>query len=140
MSFQQFFSQNIFLFSLFFFVIAAIIAYEIRNRGQGGKTLTVLAAAKMVNEGALLVDTRAASEFKKGHIAGAKNYPLDGFAEQIDKLKSRHKPDKPIVLYCQNGISTASPARQLRAAGFSEVYVLQGGLESWLQDNLPLVK
>lgn len=140
MSFAQFFQQNILLFLLFFAVIAAIIIYEWRSRGQGGTTLTVLAASQMVNNGALLVDVRSPAEFKKGHIAGAKNYPLESFAEQLKKLQGRHKADKPVVIYCQNGMASGAPARQLREAGFSQVYVLQGGLESWLQDNLPLVK
>lgn len=140
MTFAQFFQQNIFLFSLFFLVIAAIIVYEWRNRGQNGTTLTVLAASQMANNGALLLDVRTPAEFKKGHIAGAKNYPHDTFAEQVKKLQSRQKTDKPLIVYCQNGMASAAPARQLREAGFTAVYVLQGGLESWLQDNLPLVK
>lgn len=140
MSFAQFFQQNIFLFSLLFLVIAAIIVYEWRSRGQGGKTLSVLAASKMANDGALLVDTRTPAEFKKGHIAGAKNHPADGFAEQLPKLQARHKADKPMIVYCQNGLASPAVARQLRTAGFSQVFVLQGGLDSWLQDNLPLVK
>lgn len=138
MSFAQFVQQNFFLVSLFVVVLAAIVAYEWKMRGQGATSLTVLAASQLVNNGALLIDTRPPADFKKGHIAGAKNYPADTFAEQMKKL-DKYK-EKPIVLYCQTGMSANAQAKLLRNAGFSAVHVIQGGLESWTQDNLPLVK
>ena len=138
MTFAQFVQQNMFLFSLLVLVLSAIIAYEVKYRGQGGTSLTVLAASQLVNEGAVLIDTRAAADFRKGHIAGAKNYPAEGFAEQMKKLEKFK--NKALVLYCQNGMSSPAQAKTLRSAGFASVYVIQGGLESWLQDNLPLVK
>jgi len=38
------------------------------------------------------------------------------------------------------GFASASAAKALRALGFSKVATLRGGLRSWRQENLPLVK
>lgn len=140
MSFAQFFQDNLVLFALLAVVILAIIVYEWKNRGQGGSQVSAHGVSRLVNDGALLIDTRSAADYKKGHIAGAKNHPAEHFAEQAEKLKSRYKTDKTVVLYCQNGLGANTQAKILRDAGFSDVYVLQGGLDSWMQDNLPLVK
>lgn len=140
MSFAQFFQENIVLFALLILVILAIIGYEFKNRGTNSGSVTALGISRLVNDGALLIDTRSAAEYKKGHIAGAKSHPADTLSEQAGKLASRYKADKTVVLYDQNGMNTRIPAKHLRDAGFANIFVLQGGLDSWLQDNLPLVK
>ena len=48
--------------------------------------------------------------------------------------------DKPVVVYCENGFASATAARALNALGFTKVVTLRGGLQSWRQENLPLVK
>lgn len=135
MSFSQFAQENLFLFILLAAVIAAIIVYELRNKSASGKSLSPLQAAQHANHGATLVDTRPAAEFKKGHIAGAKNIPAEQFGEKM-KLKK----DQAIILVCKNGISVRNQAKWLHQNGYSDVSVLSGGMEAWLQENLPTVK
>ena len=48
--------------------------------------------------------------------------------------------EKPVIVYCENGMASASAARTLRTGGFNKVVTLRGGLQSWRQENLPLVK
>jgi rhodanese-related sulfurtransferase len=43
-------------------------------------------------------------------------------------------------VYCDGGFTSAGAARALRASGFTKVVTLNGGLNSWRQENLPLVK
>jgi rhodanese-related sulfurtransferase len=94
----------------------------------------------MVNrENAHVVDIRAANEFAKGHIAGAENLPLAQItAGKMGSLEK--KKDTPIVVICNAGISAKTAASSLMKSGFSNVAVLQGGMNSWLGASLPVVK
>ena len=59
-------------------------------------------------------------------------------AERIAEL-DKHK-DKPVILVCKMGTSASLAGRQLRARGFTRVARMQGGIQGWRADNLPVVK
>ena len=51
----------------------------------------------------------------------------------------QHPPgDRPVILYCGNGMQAGGFAAKAREAGAKEVYVLQGGVAAWQEANLPL--
>lgn len=137
MSFSQFFAANWLLFVLLFIVLAAIGFYEFTNRGKSGSQLSNIAASHLINQGALLIDTRSAAEFKSGHIAGAKHVSAEKFAEYADALTLAK--DKPIIVYCCSGINSRQHANLLTAKGFTQVYQLKSGIEGWQAENLPVV-
>ena len=56
-------------------------------------------------------------------------------ADSLKKFK-----EKPVVVCCESGFASAAAAKTLREQGFSKVATLRGGLRSWRQENLPLVK
>jgi rhodanese-related sulfurtransferase len=115
-----------------------VMGYEIRQRAAMASAIAPSEAIRMVNSGAVLVDLRAANQFKDGHIAGAKNLPGDQIAadaKSLEKLAS-----KTVVLYCGDGATTAAAQRTLARAGAKNVYSLRGGLDAWKQDNLPVVR
>lgn len=127
-----------------FLVAAAAILFiltlvmEFRQRARGGTSIGPNDAIRLANSGAAVVDIRAAPEYQAGHIIDARNVPAAELASRADSLK-KYK-DKPVVLYCDNGFASAAAARALRAQGFTKVVTLRGGLQSWRQENLPLVK
>jgi rhodanese-related sulfurtransferase len=43
-------------------------------------------------------------------------------------------------VYCDNGFASGAAVKALRGLGFTKVVSLRGGLSSWLQENLPVVK
>ncbi|UJF24366.1 rhodanese-like domain-containing protein [Suttonella sp. R2A3] len=135
MSFSQFAQENLILFLILAAAIIAIIVYELRNKSASGKSLSPLQTAQQANQGASLIDTRPAAEFKNGHIAGAKNIPAEQFAEKM-KLKK----DKAIILVCKTGIAVRNQAKWLHQNGYSDVSILSGGMDAWIQENLPTVK
>lgn len=137
MPLSQFVQENWILCALLGIVIIAIIVYEITHRGRGGALVSNVQAGQLVNEGAILIDTRTPAEFKAGHIAGAQNVPADSIANYIDK--HANLKDKTFVFYCKTGVSTKVPAQKMRAAGFKNVYVLKAGIDGWTQDSLPTV-
>jgi rhodanese-related sulfurtransferase len=115
-----------------------VLGYEIRQRGATAFAIAPSEAIRMVNAGAALVDLRSPNQFKDGHIAGAKNLPGDRIAADPKALEKL--ADKTVVLYCDNGMTTAAAQRTLARAGAKSVYSLRGGLAAWKQENLPVVK
>jgi rhodanese-related sulfurtransferase len=45
-----------------------------------------------------------------------------------------------VITYCDSGTSGANGARVLMKLGFTKVFNLQGGVNAWVKDNLPLAK
>ena len=60
--------------------------------------------AKLVKEGAVIVDVRTRGEFQAGHIEGSKNIPLDSVNAQVQQLKSA---GKPVITVCRSGNRSA---------------------------------
>lgn len=75
-----------------------------------------------------LIDIREPASFKKGHILGARNFPMNQFQESLSALRK----DKPVLIY-DNGRSQhlGRAAIALNKAGFKDVYALRDGFESW---------
>ena len=115
-----------------------VIGYELRQRGAMSSAIGPGEAVRLVNSGAVFVDLRSANLFKDGHITGAKNVPGDQIAadpKSLEKLAA-----KTIVLYCDDGATTAAAQRTLARARAKDVFSLRGGLAAWKQENLPVVK
>lgn len=93
---------------------------------------------KVNRQDATLLDIRSMDDFKKGHITGAKNIPLADLKHKLTSLEK--SKDAPIIVICQMGMSAQGAAKQLVAAGFTEVSVLRGGMTKWQEANLPVVK
>ena len=45
-----------------------------------------------------------------------------------------------MLLVCQTGQQSNKASHIVRAAGYTEVHVLQGGLTAWQQAGMPVVK
>jgi rhodanese-related sulfurtransferase len=95
--------------------------------------------AMLVNrQNAQIVDIRDAGAFKAGHIVGAVNIPATLLAEKI-KAGTLDKA-RPVIVVCQAGIQAGPAANVLKTAGFDQAYKLQGGMQGWLADNMPVVQ
>jgi rhodanese-related sulfurtransferase len=91
-----------------------------------------------MNQGALLIDLRPREAFEAGHIGEARNVPSADLESQAESLKKWR--DKTVITYCDSGVSGAQGARSLTKLGFTKVFNLDGGLNGWTKDNLPLAK
>lgn len=74
--------------------------------------------AKLVEQGAVIVDVRTKDEFKEGHINGSKNIPLDIIRNEVQSLK---KLNKSIITVCRSG-NRSSMAKSILASAGIEVY------------------
>ena len=91
-----------------------------------------------MNQGALVIDLRSKELYDAGHIGDARNVPVGELESQADALKKWR--DKNVITYCDSGVNGAGAARTLTKLGFTKVFNLQGGLNAWVKDNLPLAK
>ena len=117
----------------------SLIYHEIAGRLSGIRRLGPAEVTALINHGnALLVDVRGASDFEKGHIAGSKNVQMT----QFDPENKQLAPAKslPVVMVCKVGQTASLAAKRLRKAGFTDVAVLEGGIQAWQAADLPLVK
>lgn len=119
-------------------LVAAVAAYELSKLRSGGQSVGPSDAVRLLNQGALLLDVRTATEFASGHIIDAKLLPQEQLAQAGETYK-RFK-DKVVVTCCESGARSGAAARVLRAQGFTKVVNLRGGLQAWRADALPLVK
>jgi rhodanese-related sulfurtransferase len=121
-------------------VLAAIVvvAYELRARVQAFAALSATQAVRLMNQGALVIDLRSKESFDAGHIVDARNVPAAEIESQAESLKKWR--EKNVITYCDTGSNGAGAARALVKLGFTKVFNLQGGLNAWVKDNLPLTK
>jgi rhodanese-related sulfurtransferase len=116
----------------------AVAVYEMRERTQAFAGLSAPQAVRLMNQGAVVLDLRAKAAYDAGHIGEARNVPAAELESQTESLKKWR--DKNVITYCDSGVSGASSARALTKMGFTKVFNLQGGINAWVKDNLPLVK
>lgn len=86
--------------------------------------------AKLVKEGAVIVDVRTKAEYLDGHIKGSTNIPLDIIKKEVQGIK---KLNKPIITVCRSGNRSAMAKAILVSAGI-EVY--NGGAWSSLKRQI----
>ena len=71
---------------------------------------------------ATLLDVRTEGEYRRGHLNGFRNLPLDDLREHLDELER----DKPVYVNCQTGLRSYLACRLLTQYGFSCAH-LSGG-------------
>ena len=121
------------------FLTGITIANEIRLVARRGFNLDPTGAVALINDGAAVIDTRSVDRFRAGHIVNARNIPQDELGDAADKKLKGLKGD-PLIVCCDNGISSGRAVTLLRSLGFDKAVSLQGGLAAWQRENLPLVK
>lgn len=88
----------------------------------------------------LIIDTLPNDHFSKVHLPGSKNACVFemNFLDQVKALAV--EISKPIVVYgaSNNSLDSRTAAEKLSMAGYSDVSVLDGGIERWRQSNYPL--
>ena len=97
--------------------------FMIDNISKGLKQWHLGDAAKLPRDGSvILLDTRTVGEFRRGHIDGFRNIPVDELRERIGELET----GKPVYVICQSGLRSYIATRILMGYGF-EAYNFAGG-------------
>ncbi|MEM7202195.1 MAG: rhodanese-like domain-containing protein [Planctomycetota bacterium] len=111
---------------------------RIREEFAGVDHLTIddyLARRAAGGVGPVLVDVRPAAEHAVSWIPGARHAPLGaGFEAALADVPR----DREVVLYCSVGWRSSVAAQQLQAAGYAQVFNLEGSIFEWANRGRPL--
>ena len=111
------------------------VSWQSRDRSS---EMVNLDQAQSWGANAIWVDARPDNEFEQDHVPGAISLNEDRWNELLPTLLAQWSLEKKIVVYCSSQSCNASRevARRLRdEAGLEEVFVLQGGWETWLKSK-----
>ncbi len=75
-----------------------------------------------LQEAAIWLDTRTVGEYRRGHIEGFTNIPVDELRERLNELDK----SKPVYVICQSGLRSYIASRILMGSGF-DAYNFAGG-------------
>lgn len=135
---MEFIKQNIYLVILAAVSGSLLLADILRGAGASAGLSATEATLLINRENALILDVREAAEFATGHIANARNIPLDELEKRVGELGRNKK--KPVLLVCESGARSSKAMEVLSKAGFEKTANLAGGVALWKKDGLPLVK
>lgn len=82
----------------------------------------------------LLLDVREYPEFAGGHLHGARLLPLAELPQRAAELPR----EREIVTVCRSGRRSAEAAAILEKLGYSQVTQLEGGMDAWKRESLPM--
>lgn len=131
--------NNLALVALFLASGVMLVWPELSKLAGGADEVGTLQATQLMNQpNTLVLDVRAAEDFATGHLLRARNIPaadLQGRLGELVKFK-----DKPVLVTCRSGTKATGATRILKAAGFTNVHALKGGVAAWQSANLPVGK
>ena len=109
------------------------------EKRKAGKSVSPAEATRLINkEHGVILDIRQRKEWDTGHITGAHHIPfadLDRRMSELDKFR-----DKPVIVVCNMGQAAGSAAKKLKAARYTQVVRLSGGMTEWKAQNMPIIK
>lgn len=119
--------------------MGAIFLIRMMPRFMAGGTpfvpVTDLKARMDRGEDLLVLDVRTPKEFsgKGGHVPGALNLPLTDLPMRLRDSAADLAGfvDTPVFIMCQTSSRAAHAARALKKAGFRNLSVVSGGMQSW---------
>jgi rhodanese-related sulfurtransferase len=97
--------------------------------------ITVDQASQQRDQGAYILDVREPNEWTQFHISGATLIPLGDLPNRLNEVPK----DRVVVVVCRTGHRSAQGRDILKAAGFTQVTSMAGGLTQWQANGLPVV-
>lgn len=92
-------------------------------------------AKRLIEQGAKIVDVREPREqVQDGRLADAELIPLNTFLAN----PRAHLNEDNILFMCKVGVRSAIACEMAAAVGFTKLYNLEGGIEAWKKQGLPV--
>lgn len=86
----------------------------------------------------VILDIRTPEETAQGYIEGAVfvDFLAGNFEEEISKMNKK----RTYYVYCRSAKRTISATEKMMEMGFEKVYMLEGGLNNWIEQGMPVTK
>ena len=81
-----------------------------------------------------VIDVRAPSEWKEGHIPGARHLFLGELRKRLGELDKT----RPTAIYCDSGYRASIAASMLKQEGFTCVSNVPGSWQAWKKSGFPI--
>ena len=97
------------------------------------KSIVKKEAVEKIDNGAILIDVRSASEYASGHIDGAINIDVNYILNLKGELEYNNRniaKTTVVILYCRSGNRSLQAANKLIELGYTNVYDL-GSIDNW---------
>ena len=134
----EFASNNMILAGIWLALVVMLIYSYISALTSPIKEVNTHEATLLINkQDAVILDTRPAKEFSKGHILNARQLKPEEIREKKFQKLEKHK-DTPIIVVCAMGNSARATATAMAKEGFSDVRILKGGMNAWQSASLPI--
>ena len=116
-----------------------LLLWPLISSGMAAGSLSATGAVQLINRHkAVVIDVSETEEFATGHVAGAKNLPLNQLEEKLpNAVKNKALP---LILVCPTGARANRAVAMAKKLGYEQAQCLAGGLKSWKEANLPLDK
>ncbi|MDO1447378.1 rhodanese-like domain-containing protein [Rhodocytophaga aerolata] len=124
-----------YIHSIFVFFWIAITLPACTSGEKTASSLEPKVFAEQVNQG-IVLDVRTTEEFTESHLPDARNidYKNEAFKDSIQTLDK----SKPYYVYCKSGVRSGKAAEIMREMGFTRVYNMEGGIDAWKKEGMPL--
>ena len=130
-SFEFILNHPVLSVALFIFIYL-IISFEIKNFTKKYKSINCNDLVSKINESQIVVlDTREKTEYKKGHISQAILH---------DSSNTKKIDFDEVVVYDKDEMTSVRSAEKISQINSIKVFYLEGGIQSWTENNLPLVE
>ena len=128
----EFMGNHPFLFGAL--AVLLVLFFVIEGK-RGGRKISPQSLGILVKaQNAMLIDLRDAKDFREGHISGSRNIPYSKITSHIEELKAA---ERPLVFICNLGQVAGTALQQV---SHNDAYRLDGGINNWKAQGLPLVK
>ena len=132
----EFLLDNIVLVAVVLSSGAFLLEPYIRKRSLGASLTNDEAIDYINKKNAFVLDVRATKDFKRGAIAGSKSIPIEGFEGRMNEVPT----DRPVIVVDTVTTSSVKAAKLLRAKGYKDVFILEGGIKGWVDAKLPFTR
>jgi len=102
----------------------------------GDDRITAVALLHRIDAGTAppILDVRSRSEYRHGHVPGARHIPFWLLPRRIDQVPGRR--DAELVVYCGHGPRASVAGTILKRSGFTRVVYLDGHYSHWRNAGL----